>query len=287
MSYAVSTTLIPDNTSDSTFRLWGSSVSATISSMGLVQTSDTGQINWATVAHPTATLVSQGYEIWKFNDSLQGTVPIFLKFEYGSAGGAAARPGLFLTIGSGSNGSGNLTGQTTSRFPMYGTTTDTNSRTCVFSGDTNRVGMSLFSSLSGGSISWFLERTKNSDGTDSSLGALLMMLDSANVRRMQFIPASGTVPAVNSDTNILPPVSSTGGSYGNDLAIYTNPMTRGGGFLNAGMTHLGYFNTDIISDTTFVVTLYNAVHTFYALGNIPSFVGRGGFTGITLAMRFE
>jgi hypothetical protein len=31
---------------------WGSGIAAQIAAMGLVQTSDTGQINWATVTRP-------------------------------------------------------------------------------------------------------------------------------------------------------------------------------------------------------------------------------------------
>lgn len=290
MSYAATTTLIPDSTTDASFRAWGSAISASLTSMGLSMTSDTGQINWATVLHPTTTSQTMGYEIWKFNDSLQGTVPVIIKLEYGSASGAAVRPGLWITVSSASNGSGTLTGQVTGRFQLGGTTTNTALFSCVFSGDTNRIGMALFTNLSGGAFAWFLERTKNSDGTDSSLGALLATYDGiGSNRRMQFIPASGAVPASITDSNIQPPINATSGSYGNDLGIYTNPFSRGGGYLNAGMTHVGYFTTDILTDITFAITMYNASHTFYALGNTPylNSVGRATFLNIVLAMRFE
>ena len=102
------------HTTDATFRAWGSELSARLAAIGLVQTADTGQINWGTATRP-ATNVAAGYEIWRFNDSLQGSAPIFLKVEYGTASGNSQSPMVWVTVGTGSNGSGTLTGQQTSR----------------------------------------------------------------------------------------------------------------------------------------------------------------------------
>lgn len=101
------------HTTDAQFRAWGSELSARLAAIGLVQTADTGQINWATVTRP-ATNTAAGYEIWRFNDTLQGTAPIFLKLEYGT-GSAANTPATWLTVGTGSNGSGTITGSATTR----------------------------------------------------------------------------------------------------------------------------------------------------------------------------
>ena len=109
-----STTLtLCDHTSDAGFRAWGSEFHAQMVSIGLTLTSDTGQINWTTVTRPAIT-VSAGYEIWRFNDTLQATTPIFIKLEYGT-GGTATYPTMWITVGNGSNGSGTLTGLTSSK----------------------------------------------------------------------------------------------------------------------------------------------------------------------------
>ena len=100
------------HTSDATFRDWGNELSGRLSTIGLVQTADTGQIDWVTVTRP-GTNTDAGYEVWRFNDSLQGTAPIFLKLYYGTGGGVDA-PRLSFQIGTGSDGSGALTGTTTS-----------------------------------------------------------------------------------------------------------------------------------------------------------------------------
>ncbi|MCB1713466.1 MAG: hypothetical protein KDH96_13660, partial [Candidatus Riesia sp.] len=70
----------PSSSTDALFRDWGSKLSAAIQAVGLVKTGDTGQINWSTVTVGTGI---RGYEIFRFNDSLQATTPVFIKIEYG------------------------------------------------------------------------------------------------------------------------------------------------------------------------------------------------------------
>lgn len=102
------------HTTDAEFRIWGKELSDTLqtfsSTPGLVKTGDTGQINWATVtrASPPG---DAGYEIYYLNDSLHGTAPIYIRIDYGTAAGAS-RPRIKVTIGTGTNGAGTLTGIT-------------------------------------------------------------------------------------------------------------------------------------------------------------------------------
>lgn len=97
------------NDTDANFRIWGKWISDNLTALGITKTADTGQIDWTTVTRPLATNTAQGYEIRKFNDALDGTYPQYFKIEYGS-GGATDRPSIWLTTGTGSNGSGTLTG---------------------------------------------------------------------------------------------------------------------------------------------------------------------------------
>lgn len=97
-----------DHTDDVSFRAWGSEFSAALLAVGLTKTSDTGQIDWGTVAKPTAN-TDAGYEIWRFNDALQATQPIFMKFSFGTHS-TLAKGRIRVVVGSGSDGAGNLTG---------------------------------------------------------------------------------------------------------------------------------------------------------------------------------
>lgn len=96
------------NTNDAEFRAWGSELSAKLAAVGLTQTSDTGQINWLTVTRP-AVNTDGGYEVWSFNDTLQATAPVYIKFYYGCANNVTY-PRIKFEVGTGSNGSGTLTG---------------------------------------------------------------------------------------------------------------------------------------------------------------------------------
>lgn len=94
--------------SDEAFRTWGQELSDKFAEVGLVQTADTGQINWATATRP-GTNSFAGDEFWAFNDSLQGTYPLYLRVRYGTAG-IANQPHFSVALGTGTSGSGALTG---------------------------------------------------------------------------------------------------------------------------------------------------------------------------------
>ncbi len=96
---------------DAKFRAWGSAVSGALAACGLVQTADTGQIDWGTVLWGANANTYSGYEIWRFDDDLQSECPIYFKIQYGNGFGTGGQiPGTDWQIGTGSNGSGTLTG---------------------------------------------------------------------------------------------------------------------------------------------------------------------------------
>lgn len=93
---------------DATFREWGLEFNTKLAAAGLVQTADTGQINWTTVTLP-GTNTDGGYEIWKLNDSLFGTAPVYFRLDYGTGGGTNI-PRVKFTVGTGTDGAGVITG---------------------------------------------------------------------------------------------------------------------------------------------------------------------------------
>ena len=107
MTTVVTTTPI-EHSSDATFRVWAAEVIAQLLAVGITQTADTGQINTGTVVRP-GTNTNAGYAIFRFNDSMQGTAPIFFRIDFGT-GGVATGPRMQLTVGTGSNGSGTISG---------------------------------------------------------------------------------------------------------------------------------------------------------------------------------
>lgn len=105
----VSWSSIYDDSTDAAFRVLGTEIKTNLAAAGLVQTADTGQINWVTATRP-AVNTAAGYEIWRLPDS-----SLFFKIEYGSSASAITTPQFWMTVGQGSNGSGTLTGQLSTR----------------------------------------------------------------------------------------------------------------------------------------------------------------------------
>jgi|GEM_PF-1599108 len=88
---------------------WVQAIHNSLIAIGMVQTSDTGQAVISSLTNPSGTVISAGYEIWRFNDALQSTYPLYFKLEYGR-GGATSNPVMWLTVGKGTNGAGTITG---------------------------------------------------------------------------------------------------------------------------------------------------------------------------------
>lgn len=97
-----------DHTSTATFQAWGASVKAVLAAAGFVQTADTGQIDWTTVSKPGTNTLA-GYEVWRMNDTQQASAPIFFRLSYGTFN-VTDRVYITIQFGTGSNGSGTLTG---------------------------------------------------------------------------------------------------------------------------------------------------------------------------------
>jgi hypothetical protein len=91
------------HTNDATFRAWMTEVVTALADVGLVQTSDTGQLVISTATRPGLN-VDAGYQIWRFPDS-----SIFLRFDFGTGGSSSTQPSIKLAAGSGTNGAGILT----------------------------------------------------------------------------------------------------------------------------------------------------------------------------------
>lgn len=197
------------HTNDGTFRAWGSELSARLAAIGLVQTSDTGQINWTTVTRP-AINTAAGYEIWRFNDSLQGSSPIFLKVEYGTATGAVTNPFVWITAGTGTNGSGTLTGSVTNRMTAAtaaSATSATNwpSYACCVEGLAWVAGKWQAAGATRGTYFFAVSRTCDNAGTPTGDGFVLyasaVSASAANPAQVQAIRAASpaTVFARNTD----------------------------------------------------------------------------------------
>lgn len=113
MTTATTNTVL-DQSTDAGFRtLVAEIITALFTTVGATQTADTGQINTSTVTRAAVANTAAGYVIGRFNDTLQSTSPIFFKLEFGSGAAGATAPAMWMTVGTGSNGSGTITNPST------------------------------------------------------------------------------------------------------------------------------------------------------------------------------
>ena len=267
-----------DHTSDAGFRAWGSDFSAKLAAIGLVQTSDTGQINWTTVTRPGANTAG-GYEIWRINDSLHTASPIFLKVEYGT-GASAGAPNLWCTVGTGSNGSGTLTGSVTTRYATFSTAGTGNAATsypsyfCAaegFIGAVFRVGYTVSSV----GLGFAVVRYSDDDGTPNGYGYTFHIYNGnagvITTHTVQSVRTASPATVFTANTSgrfALWPSSVSGASVDEAGNLQVVPFWTMTTRFQQEFAMCSYLNSEISQGTTFTFRLKGSTdRTFIALGN--------------------
>lgn len=277
---------LPGNfTVDADFRSWGGGLSAQFAAIGLVKTSDTGQIDWSTVLKPTGSLQQRGYEIWRFNDALQATKPVFIRIDFGSASSLPTAPGLWVTVGTGTNGAGTLTGQV-STIRTAGAGSTVASATSYCSGSSSRLNLVTNASGVGTVMVICVERTKNGAGVDTGDGIIRLIYANSDGFRYQLVPFSG---ALGADTGSNPALESNAAgvsSLGTDVMLSPTVSFYGKPLFASWCI---YKTTEITGLTPITFTHLGAARTYMPFGAI---VNPGTFvitnvSGYSLAMLWE
>jgi len=258
-----------------------------ITAAGWTKAADTGQINWTTVTAPATTNTAAGFEIWQTEDV---DTTWYLKIEYGS-GSTATYPAIWVTLGSGTNGTGTLTGQVSSRLAIASGATDAaNTSSCAFAGGTAWFATAMFYDKSAAQTFGFMvERLKNADGSEADTGMVLHGWCTGH-RYHQLVPKTGTVWAVNDSTTnspsfpmMTPPYGLTTAVAGVKVGINTlHPWSQI--HWPAILGGVVYFTSvpDVSNYATFAVTRYGNSHTYLSLGSYSS-----SGTNMALAIRYE
>lgn len=281
MATAITSTA-PSNSSATLFRAWGSALAAQLAAVGLIQTADTGQINWTTVSAPLANS-SAGFEVWRFNDALQATAPVYIRIDYASAG-SASTPALWFTIGTSTDGAGNIRPDGLVQLQARGASSSASLFNSYISGAANRIAFSQWTTGTGVAIFFSLERTKDAAGADTNDGLLIHWSDSAhNAIKGRYYQIGVGSPGENNTLGILMPSVGTG-IDGANTSVYPAYVPRGP-FLPYGMNFFAYFHVDIPALVSFTMTVYGATRTMLPLGN----QGHSGavVVGSSLMLRWE
>jgi hypothetical protein len=285
-------------TSLTEYRAWGARYAPAWAAAGLVQTADTGQINWATVSPSPTGGSASGYEIWRFNDAAQATVPMFMKIEYGA--GAVSSPGIWVTVGTGSSGAGAITGINFARAPLiFQNLANAAAGDFWVSGvGDGWVALCTSGGATGGAAAatnfFCIERLRLADGTaDTSADAgfvvcarngassspFTAVLQDASVSEVVGV---GGWPTLNPYS---PPASS--GAYKGQIYAYTyHPVLgRPRGAMKSAVC---CFVNDLPSYAGFSIPVYGVTSTFRHTGTAPlTSFGRSPSPTVVPALRFD
>lgn len=258
---------VPDSiNTDATFRTWINNFHAALVAAGCVtQTADTGQIDTTTVTHPTAVNTFMGYSIWRFNDALQATAPVFIRFDFGSSGSSANSWGMKITVGSSTNGAGTIGGVTTGVMqPTITSSADATLRTSYVSGAPGQLTMSLFRA---GTYPFFfsLERARTTAGASSG-EAYTVTINGAQTA-FKWVPFNGGTIVTATTAPILMPQGLTTGVEGANVAVYPTFPVPQGPIRPALRGYLCYFNGDIAAlSGDQAVPIYGSSDTYRPMG---------------------
>ena len=240
---------------------------------GWVQTGDTGQ--QASDSWPAVTSVntSNGYQVWRMADALQGTYPVFMKIELGSST-AASIIAFWITIGTGSDGAGSITGTLLARTQFGNYSGSTTAFPSYGSGSTSRFNWALWlnASTANSAFYWGIERSKDATGADSNHGLIIQSMagtSSPKVFWTQYIPFSGTAVAAKSQylSCLHQSLWSTnlGDGAGNIITLPIYPWSLQG-HRYAGSQLRAYYGPDFAAMNPFYIIINGVSHVYYAMG---------------------
>jgi hypothetical protein len=221
MTTFVANTLYAANDTDAHFRAWCQFIDDVFVSGGWVNTSDTGQIDLSTVARPTGSNQAMGYKIYRMDDALAATYPVYVRVDFGGTGSVSGNPGIWLTVGHGSNGAGTLTGVLLASTSIAaGGNNAATQQTAYASAASGRVGLAMF--VTGASLPFWLaiERTKDANLADSSTGVVICYGGGAAGHKSLCAPFTGAIPTAENGLQFLLSTN-TSSIYGNDIGIGT------------------------------------------------------------------
>lgn len=296
MAKVTTTVDVSSFTTDAKFRTWGLAMSTAMQAAGFVKTSDTGQINWATVTKPVATNTQAGYEIYRFDDDLQATAPIFFRVGYGSGGTASGNsPTTWITIGTASDGAGTISGIGSSLGALQGYNI---SQTLSNTGMTGyfchspgyglmHFGMNLTTTVGSGNAGfWVIARTGNGSGGYSSQGAGLY--------RIMYTSSAGSVhyginytTALTGAARAIPAGLLTGGTSaagGDSIPLGKNYILNPTPQPNDAI--LSFLGSDIAHLAEFSANPFGTTHNYLAMSSVTGWMDSSATAGTTGAFKW-
>ena len=253
-----------------TFKGWAKGFHDALIAVGLVQTSDTGQVDLNAVAVLPTASTTVGYIIYRFNDTMQATAPLFLRIEYKV--GASSRARIDFQVGTSTDGAGTLNGFAAVANLVLASNADSNPYSTFVAAGDGYLAASLFcwTATGPGTTMFILERSREIiAGTDTPTGAgvLIGALDS-NIKTYSY---TAKVALDHRGGNSVP-------TFGNTISagLGLTPVRPALAFLSGGVpwqpvTFVGVLPTD--APTVPFDVILNGVTRTYLVPTVPAGIG--------------
>lgn len=230
---------------------------------GIVTAQPVATVRTASTLPPSANVTL--YEVWRMNDSLQGTMPVFLKIQIGDNNNSG--PAFYISVGAATNGAGTLTGGnvTGANILQAGQTTNSTSTTPTYmSGDTNRLCGVFWPGLATAPGGFFsIERSHDSTGVDTGSYVIVSTMGAGNSTWVYANQSFNTL--TQTITEARPPcITKTGaltGAFAN-TTILCPVFPVIGAVGNPCINMLIGKAADWTDQTQFQLTLYGSQHTY-------------------------
>lgn len=267
----------PANTaSNAQWVAWINGIRDLIAGVGLVQTSDTGQlvVTANSVPNWSGTNPLLGYHTFRFPDALQTSKPIILRVDYRLY--SSYYPYVAFTVGDGTDGAGNFIGATFTPGTLTGMNTSTyntsavSNYACYVDGTFSCVlgiGINTANTLSANThmAAVIVDRERNNSGVAQAGGYLCEGTTVANTfsssRSMYGSnpPAtSGMVPA------LVPSMMAPSTAEGTNVNVFRHYMMTPG--VKPSLGSLTYLYGEFGAFTPITVSVLGAQHTYMPMG---------------------
>jgi hypothetical protein len=290
MAVKTDNTVVVQSSTDAEFRLWASFIhSVFVLTSCWVDTAAAGSIDFTTVLKPAALNTSQGFKVYRMNDTLQATAPVFVKIEYGSAA-AAVNPAIWFTVGTTHDGSGNLGNILFVRTQIFAGGASSSASKCIGSADTNRVTFAMFLNIVNTYPFWFsIERTKDATGADTGTGLLLAFGKAFAIHTSAYLPFVTSIPPATIGLHCIL-TNESPSAWDGDVGV-SAMIPMGTAPKQPGLNIILCRALDFADYAGPIVTIYGASHAYQHCGpNISSLkAGAGALadTNIRLCLRYE
>jgi hypothetical protein len=287
-----------DNSTTTNYRLWAAFISQSFYNFGWTQTSDSGQCTsgsigslpvWSSVAIPVS--IATNYEVWKAADTAASTTPIYVKIEYGATSTTVE---IRITVGTGSNGSGTITGPNTGTLIVTNAGTYANNGStaipCFASGSAGEIRFLMWQGNASFSTIFGIERSKDTSGNiTTTYFTFIFACAAGTVASQQSI--LGALITIKEINWITVTCSSNSNSENFNGGTAANPVFPLVGYVGNPM--LGFASAcanDVGEGAMVTVTIYSSSHTYIAVkSGSYSAIGKLNTNGVSGAalMRYE